>query len=97
MPRPRKPHLHRERNRHRTIVWYVRLGKGPRVRINGVYGTPEFEAAYRAAIGGEPLRAAGKAASGSIAWLWLNYRQTNKWTNLSLATRSSGKTSCEEC
>ena len=53
MPRPRPPHLHRETNRHGNVVWYVRVGKGPRIRIKGIYGTPEFEAAYRAAINGE--------------------------------------------
>ena len=47
MPRPRPPHLHRETNRHGKMVWYVRIGKGPRIRIKAVYGTPEFEAAYR--------------------------------------------------
>ena len=87
MPRPRPPHLHREINRHGNTVWYVRLGKGQRVRIKGVYGTPEFDAAYRAAIKGELPRAAVKAPKASLEWLWLLYRQTNAWTELSLATR----------
>jgi integrase len=87
MPRPRPPHLNRETNRHGNTVWYVRLGKGPRIRIKGVYGTPEFDAAYRTAINGEVPRPSGKAARGSLEWLWLLYRQTNAWTDLSLATR----------
>lgn len=87
MPRPRPPHLHREKNRHGTLVWYVREGKGPRIRIKGIYGTPEFEAAYRAAINDESPRAAVKAAKGSLEWLWMLYRQTNAWTDLSMATR----------
>ena len=31
--------------------------------------------------------AAGKAARGSLEWLWMLYRQTNAWTDLSMATR----------
>jgi len=87
MPRPRPPHLHRETNRHGKTVWYVRLGKGQRIRINGVYGTPEFDAAYQAAINGDLPKLAGKAVKGSLEWLWVLYRQTNAWTDLSLATR----------
>src|SRR5712664_2400965 len=87
MPRPRPPHLHREKNRHGNMVWYVREGKGPRIRIKGSYGTPEFEAAYRAAINGESPQPAGKAAKGSLEWLWMLYRQTGAWTELSMATR----------
>jgi integrase len=87
MPRPRWPHLHREANRHGTMVWYVRLGKGPRIRIKALYGTPEFEAAYQAALNGDAPRGAAKATKGTLGWLWVLYRQTNAWTDLSLATR----------
>ena len=51
-------------NRHGNVVWYVRVGKGPRIRIKGIYGTPEFEAAYRAAINGEVTTASAKGAKG---------------------------------
>ena len=44
MPRPRPPHLHRETTRHGKHAWYVRIGKGKRVRIDGDYGSPEFTA-----------------------------------------------------
>ena len=53
MPRPRPPYLHREHTRHGAIVWYVRIEKGPRIRIRGDYGSPEFKAAYDAAISGQ--------------------------------------------
>jgi integrase len=69
------------------MVWYVRKGKGQRVRIKAPHGTPEFEEAYRAALDGEAPAKAGKAAHGSLEWLWLLYRQTNVWTDLSMATR----------
>jgi integrase len=87
MPRPRPPHLHRETNRHGKTVWYVRVGKGPRVRIKAVYGTPEFEAAYQAALNGESPQPTANAARGSLEWLWMLYRQTSAWTKLSMATR----------
>ena len=69
------------------MVWYVRIGKGPRIRIKGDYGSPEFEAAYRAALSGERPGAMPAAASGTLAWLWMLYRQVDAWKNLSLATR----------
>jgi integrase len=87
MPRPRPPHLHREVNRHGKAVWYVREGKGPRIRIKAEYGTPEFEAAYQAALRGEVSSSPTKATRGSLEWLWMLYRQTGAWTELSLATR----------
>jgi integrase len=90
MSRPRPPHLQRETTRHGKTVWFVRIGKGPRVRIKGVYGTPEFDAAYRAALQGDapaPIERAAVAAKGSLEWLWMLYRQTNAWEQLSMATR----------
>jgi integrase len=87
MPRPRPPHLHREANRHGKVVWYVRVGKGSRVRIKAAYGTPEFEAAYQAAIRGERPRGPGKVARGTLGWLFDLYRQTSAWSDLAKSTR----------
>jgi hypothetical protein len=53
MPRPRPPHLHHKISRHGKTVGYVRMGKGPRIRIKAAYGTQEFDEAYRAAVAGE--------------------------------------------
>lgn len=87
MPRPRPPHLHREANRHGNMVWYVRIGKGPRRRIKATYGTPEFDEAYRAALAGEVPRPSEKASQGSVQWLIGLYRQSTAWRELALATR----------
>jgi integrase len=87
MPRPRPPHLHREANRHGKVVWYVRVGKGPRVRIRAEYGTPDFAAAYQSAISGERPRGPGKAARGTLRWLFDLYRQTSAWSDLAKSTR----------
>src|ERR1700722_9984953 len=88
MPRPRPPHLHRETTRHRKSVWYVRIGKGKRVRIPGEYGSPEFMAAYDDAISGrcKPVRSSGPA-EGSFAWALGLYRRSQAWASLSIATR----------
>lgn len=85
MPRPRLPHLHKETNRHGTVVWYVRIGKGPRIRIKE-YGTPKFDAAYQAAMKGERPRSHG-TVRGTLSWLFDLYRQTTAWTDLAASTR----------
>jgi integrase len=92
MPRPRPPHLHRQVTQHGKTVWYVRIAKGPRIRIRSAFGTREFDAEYRAAIDGLPARLPSSkesrgAAAGTLAWLVVRYRETGAWTNLSLATR----------
>ena len=87
MPRPRPPHLHREANRHGKVVWYVRVGKGSRVRIRAAYGTPEFEEAYQAAIQGDRPRGPARATRGTLGWLFHLYRQTTDWTDLAKSTR----------
>ena len=66
MPRPRPPHLQREITRHGKAVWYVRVNHGPRVRIKAEYGTPEFDAEYRAALAGAPQQE-GRAVPSSLA------------------------------
>jgi len=92
MPRPRPPHLHRETTRHGRKVWIVRIGKGPRFRVRGEYGTPEFDTNYQAALqtaltGDKPRQKKGEPSAGSLAWLIARYRETTAWESLSLATR----------
>jgi integrase len=86
MPRPRPPHLHRQVTRHGKTVWYVRIGKGPRVRLRAEYGTPEFDAEYQAALSGTTRLSKGPE-TGTLAWLIARYRETAAWTALSAATR----------
>jgi len=87
MPRPRPPHLHKQTTRHGKTVFYVRVGKGKRIRIRADFGTEDFKTEYAAAIDGEETKPAGKASHGSLEWLWMLYRQTDAWTSLSMATR----------
>jgi integrase len=86
MPRPRPPHLQREITRHGQAIWYVRTGHGPRVRIRSEFGTPEFDAEYRAALAGNLTRKAAPSCS-TLEWLLTRYRETAAWTDLSPATR----------
>src|SRR3990167_2358322 len=87
MPRPRPPHLHREVSRHGRAVWYVRIGKGPRIRIRPEYGSPEFDQAYRAALQGETPPAKVGSKVNTLAWLSERYRESAPWAALSTATR----------
>ena len=89
MPRPRPPHLNRETTRHGTVVWYVRRGDGPRIRIRGEYGSPAFQAAYEAAVRGRPAPEAKPSTVGTVAWLVERYLTSRQWSEeLSAATRA---------
>jgi integrase len=87
MPRPRPPHLHRQVTRHGKTVWYVRFGKGPRIRVRGDFATPDFDAEYQAACFGMPRGEKKGPTEGSLAWLIARYRETTAWGAHSLATR----------
>jgi integrase len=88
IPRPRPPHLHRELTRHGKAVWYVRVGKGPRIRLRAEFGSTEFATEYQSAIIGTPrLNIKGAPAAGTLAWLVARYRETTAWLALSVATR----------
>ena len=87
MPRPRLKHLHREVSRHGLTKWFVRIGHGPRTRIQAAYGTPEFNTQYEAAIRGEPASGPRKAGVGTFQWLWNLYRESPAWARLAPATR----------
>jgi hypothetical protein len=87
MTRPRPPHLQRQVTQHGRAVWYVRINKGPRIRIRAAFGTPAFDAEYQAALAGKPRPGKVGAGVGTLAWLIERYRETSAWTDLSLATR----------
>jgi len=88
MPRPRPPSLHRQITRHGRAVWYVRIGKGPRVRMRAEFGSAEFDAEYQAALLNKPRTAKHNSPPlGTLAWLLSHYRESAAWQSLSLATR----------
>src|SRR6476619_5669490 len=86
MPRPRPPHLHREVTRHGRTVWYVRVGKGPRIRLRAEFGSPDFDTEYQAAVSGT-ARPPRSPATTALEWLVARYRETSDWSVLSVATR----------
>ena len=88
MPRRLPPYVYRERTRHGRSVFYFRRGKGRRTRLPDDPTSPEFEAAYRAALTGEAPRASRDPVSPrSLRWLVDRYRESAAWQQLSPATR----------
>lgn len=89
MPRPTLPYLNRHVTRHKTVIWYVRKGKGaPYIRLTAPYGTPEFKQQYEAAVStGKIPKAARKAGGGTLEWAIDLYRKSSAWQKLSPATR----------
>ena len=59
-------------------------------RIKAEFGTPEFDAEYRAALAGTPVRKAAPSCS-SLPWLLARYRETTAWSELSAATRRAAR------
>lgn len=79
-------YLQKHTTRHGQTVWYVRVKRGPLIRIKAEYGTEEFNALYLAAIAGQPMPKA-KPNSASLQWLYDRYRESQAWSALSKATR----------
>ncbi len=92
MPKRRPPYLVRERTRHGKIIWYVRIGHGPRLRIEGTYGTQEFVDNYTLALkhaqnGSSKIIKRTKLTEGSFDWLLHQYLQSMQWHNQSESTK----------
>ncbi len=93
MPRPRPPHLHKEFTRHdeNRPIWYVRVNKGPRIRLRSEFGTDAFWKEYHAAVDGGPTKPKTedptKPSLGTLGWALALYRQSIPWGKLSPATR----------
>ena len=68
-------------------MWYVRIGKGPRIRLRAEHGSPGFNAQYQAALRGERPIPGGKVRAGSLEWLIDRYRDSAAWAAFSPATR----------
>jgi integrase len=83
------PHLQREVTRHDKVVWYVRVDRGPRVRLHQEPGSKEFFAEYQQAlISGAPQQEDKSIRkAGSIGWLIKEYMKSGDWTRLAKETR----------
>jgi integrase len=87
MPHSLPRYLNRDVTRHGKTVCYVRIGRGPRIRIKAEFGTVDFEIEYQAAVSGKTQPSKNGPSAGSLTWLIDRYRETSAWTSLSMATR----------
>lgn len=89
MPRKLPPFVTRDRSRHGKVRFYFRRGKGPRVRLPDDLQSPEFKAAYEAALAGKANRdhRIARTPSDTLRWLVERYMESGKWQNFSPATR----------
>jgi len=92
MPKRREKGLVSELNRHGTRVWYWREGHGPRTRIKGTFGSPEFNAAVMAAKGYGAAAPQTRAVlahqdANSLAWLVDQYMSSPKWAGTAKNTQ----------
>lgn len=90
MPKPKPLHLYSERTRHGKLVWYVRRGRGARIRLREEYDSPEFWTAYQAALSGSVPVYKGPGAGKTpqtLAWAIDLYRHSPEWKNLAQETR----------
>jgi integrase len=79
-------------NRHGTRVWYFRDAHGPRIRIRGAFGSPEFNAAVAAAKGHATNPAQANAVlshqdCNSLAWLIDQYMSSSAWNETAAQTQ----------
>lgn len=80
------PFAYRERTRHGKWVTYFRRGKGARTRLPD-FGTPEFDAAYQAALTTTSHSAPSRARRGSLQWLVDQFKESADWKQRAPATR----------
>jgi integrase len=86
MKRPLPPHVQVERSRHGRVMFYFRRSAGaPRTRLPDPK-SPDFKAAYAAALTGSP-RPVNRAESGTLEWLVEAYKRSAHWASLKPSTR----------
>src|SRR5690606_4870431 len=93
---PRKPYVQKEVTRHKKTVWYFRRGKERRVRLPGVFGSKEFNAAYDAAIAGKPVEATPRAPQTTMRWLVDRYYDSGRFNALKPNTRRNQRLMLED-
>ncbi|MGU3399276.1 tyrosine-type recombinase/integrase [Brucellaceae bacterium D45D] len=95
MPRPRKPYIQREVTRHGKTIWYFRRGKENRIRLPGAFGSPEFNAAYDAALAGQPIERRTTAPRSSLRWLVDRYYESGRYSRLADNTQKNQRLALE--
>lgn len=82
MPKPRKPYTQKEITRHGKTVWYFRRGKEKRIRLQGQFGSAEFNASYETALVGGIVHPVKAASRNSLRWLVDHYYQSGRYAKL---------------
>lgn len=96
MPRPRKPYVQKEVTRHGKTVWYFRRGKERRIRLPGVFGSKEFNAAYDAALAGGKVEKRTEAPRSTLRWLVDQYYQSGRFDKLRPNTQRNQRLALEK-
>lgn len=87
MPHRRYPHVQREQRPSGKVDWYFRRVRGgPRTRLPDEYGSPEFIAAYQAALAGKAERKV-RNEKGTLEWLVEQYKRSGAWARLAPSTQ----------
>jgi integrase len=84
MPRKRPPFVELWRDRHGKIRVYFRKDRGPRLPLPDIIGSDEFNAAYEAALLGQPAPVRdhfSRAAPGTLAALVASYLKSRSYTD----------------
>ena len=93
MPAIRLLHIQRIVDRQGRARHYLRVPGQKRVTLPGKYGSPEFMAAYSAAIsGGQAVPSpASRAASGTLDALVSSYYRGSEWLALKASTQATSR------
>lgn len=89
MTRIRLKYIHEFIERDGSVKRYVRRPGFRKVRLPGLPGSPEFMAAYAAAISGKPPAPKAKHGSGTLDDLVLRYYTSSRFTNLSAKSQAT--------
>jgi enterobacteria phage integrase len=90
MPRKRPPFVELWRDRHGKVRVYFRKDRGPRLPLPDAVGSDEFNAAYQAALLGQPVPVRDRfvrAAPGTIAALIASYMKSSDYIGLRDTTK----------
>ncbi len=88
MPRPRKPYVHRDVDRHGNVRWYYRKPGGRRHRLPGAYESPEWLAAYHTVLTGKPPELQQPMDKKSLRWLCGRYFRSTAFHGLAESTKA---------
>ncbi len=86
MARQRYQYVQKQKTRHGRVVWYFRIGDGPRTRMKGEYGSPEFVTHWRSLIAGQET-AVSTPSKFTLQWLVNKYEASAAFKALAPSTQ----------